>query len=229
MDIDISHVLSFIASLFFFLPAAIILLKRMGSRHGFYWFAMYWAFSGLINLIDSFANLPQEWTSMMGRIFNLIDAPLILGVLLLTTRAALLRRSLQIVLPILLFSAVLVALVWKFADPWETGQVGVGLASTLVFIIWALNTHIGKVEHNPCDRTMIYLLSGLLFASGLSIIIYFFAYLVPDYKKYIDGNFLLYYLTTCISTGIGATGLILYKEAKRRPVGRDRSEEIMYI
>ncbi|WP_315822051.1 hypothetical protein [Paraflavitalea speifideaquila] len=93
--------------------------------------------------------------------------------------------------------------------------IGVGLIFLMTLVIWQISLYLQQVVHVAREKALLLIHGALLFQYGTYIVVYVFDYFIVDVADGVD-KFLIYYISTIISIGIGSSGLLL-KGLKKIP------------
>jgi hypothetical protein len=194
-----------------YLPILMIVWKNLRYEKSFIIIAIYWLFSGLINLSNWVSFLQNSaWQNQITLIYNLIDGPLILLFFYFSAKES--KRK------IILYTIILFIL-------FEMGTIiitGYNLKSSIIIIgfdafialtlcITNITAYLSKLDHSPYENALVFINSSILFDYGVFIIIYFFGYLgFASTKTEKNEVFLIYYIGLFLSSLLSCYGLWRY-------------------
>lgn len=227
------YIISIIAITSFFIPIILVLVKRIFSPRTIIWFALYWVFQGIINLlyIDGFP-ISSKFLETIQRVFNLLDAPVMMLILFLTTPVAPIKRSVEKMLPAFLTAALVLSFYTHFNAFIESLIVGVGLLIILIYVLWIILYNLRKPKVDQTTYVFQFVCYALLFEYGVSVITYIFSYLIRNTDNLPD-SLLIYHLSIIISIALVTYGFLTYKRVKEYPVKpslkKEWESEIRYL
>lgn len=204
----IYEIVSVVAIVAYFVPLAIVLLKKLWQVTPFLLFALYWLLGGLVNLVD------MEWLHAGKRaieittvIYNMVDMPAVMAILYFTTSTSAIRKFIVIALP----SFIVVELVSVFMRGLNYEALkytlAIGLLLVLTLIVWEIILYLQKVVHTSRERGLLFIYAALLFEYGTYVIIYIFDYYLTHISSTVD-NYLVYYISSLIAIVIATCGYL---------------------
>ncbi len=204
----IYEIVSVVAIVAYFVPLAIVLLKKLWQVTPFLLFALYWLLGGLVNLVD------MEWLHAGKRaieittvIYNMVDMPAVMAILYFTTSTSAIRKFIVIALP----SFIVVELVSVFMRGLNYEALkytlAIGLLLVLTLIVWEIILYLQKVVHTSRERGLLFIYAALLFEYGTYVIIYIFDYYLTHISSTVD-NYLVYYVSSLIAIVIATCGYL---------------------
>ncbi len=210
----IYNIISVLAQIAYFIPILIVLGRKMWKEVPFLLFGLYWMISGWVNLLGNIPGISQEILETATVVYNMIDVPMVLGILYVTTKSKTLRQLTGWVAPVFL----MVQLINFFIRGWNYNAakylLAIGLVLVLVALLWEISLYMQKLEHNDHDRSMIFIHFSLLFAYGTFIVIYIFDYYVTT-PGGAEDNFLIYYISSIVAIIIASVGYLTRKHNQR--------------
>ncbi|WP_276484465.1 hypothetical protein [Paraflavitalea pollutisoli] len=209
---DVISVLTVILS---FVPAVIVLLKKLWQAVPFNFFAAYWVVNGLINAMLLIKDLNKKFLEVAIVIYNAIDIPMMVGVIYLAAFSDRLKRFIRISLVLFIVFEIACLIHGGFDYDSLKYALGVGLLFILTIIIWQISLFLQQIEHASREKALLLIHGALLFQYGTYIVVYIFDYYLIDFADTVD-KFLIYYISTIISIAIGSSGLLL-KGLRRIP------------
>lgn len=222
-NFTIHNLITFIAAVSFFAPLGALLYKRLIKHPFFSWFAFYWAFSGVVNLLflSGWVTKRADLT-WLADIFNYADGMLMLFFLYQTLDIPVLRKRAGYILAGFIPLSVAGILTFGF----EAALVVIlGVAIALIFlqlisIIVYYMTSTNKY-HMGSSRLLLYY--ALLFEYGTSIFTYIFSYVFTNMDVKQD-SFLIYHVSIIISTTLGCFAIAISK--RKSPPKRLRTRPV---
>ncbi len=225
--------LSIITSVAFFLPLIMVGVRRLMHDKLLIWFAVFWAWAGLINIIFEGDYVSASKVMLvLQRVYNLFDVPLLLLVLFKTTYIKEVRNGIKkVMLPFFVIETAAIA-VSGFESTVESILVAVGVLLALYYLGWIILLHMKGIYFSNYQHAMQFIYYALFFEYGVSIINFIYSYLLPDKVSEKD-NFLIFYMASCITMLIALYGILIYREKippeKKKVKKPQREMEIRYL
>jgi len=197
------------------------------------WFAAFWAWSGLANILFSFDFVTTNKVMLiLQRVYNLFDFPILLFVLFKTTYIKEVRNSIgKIMLPFFIIETVTIA-ISGFENMVESILVFAGVLIALYYIGWIILLHMKGTHYSNYQHAMQFIYYALFFEYGVSTINFIYSYILPDKVSEAD-NFLIFYMASCITILIALYGILVYKEKippKQKKIKKpEREMEIRFL
>ncbi|MBA4168082.1 MAG: hypothetical protein H0X41_11175 [Chitinophagaceae bacterium] len=212
------EILSVATVLSFFVPLLIVLLKKLLRDPFFMSFAIYWATSGVLGLIDFIPAFPKHISQTIGAVYNMLDIPIVLGILYYTSTSLLVKKftSIAFIFYVLLEAAGVVikgvnyeALKYPLAT---------GLALVMIVIGWEIIRYLQKVEHSNRQNAKVLIYAALIFEYACYIVVYIVDYFTTetDYQSLKPDMFLIYYISSLIGILIASSGYLIHKKYKKK-------------
>lgn len=229
------QLIAFLAAISFFSPLFIVFVRKLGKYPAFVWLTLYWALAGAINLlfmIESFAI--SRLGSVVERVYNLADAPIMLFVLYKAVQIEKVQDSIKKMLPAFLCAVLLLTVFTGLQRYAEIVMVGCGLLIILIYIIWIIVHYISGVKLSGLEQAQQFIYYALLFEYGVSVITFVFNYLVPEQRN-VQDSFLIYHVSVIISVAVASYGLIRYRlksnhqKTALKPYKKEREAEITFL
>ncbi|MBN8860217.1 MAG: hypothetical protein J0H29_17620, partial [Sphingobacteriales bacterium] len=136
-------ILSIITSVAFFLPLIILGIRKLMHDKLLIWFAVFWAWAGLINII-----FEGDYVSagrvilVLQRVYNLFDVPILLLILFKTTYIEEVRNSIKkVILPFFVIETAAIAIA-GFESPVESILVALGVLLALYYFFLIILLHM---------------------------------------------------------------------------------------
>lgn len=227
------RILSIITSVVFFLPLILLGIRRLMNDKLLIWFAVFWAWAGLINIIfeGDYASASKVML-VLQRVYNLFDVPLLLLILFKTTYIEEVRNSIKkVMLPFFVIETAAIATA-GFESTVESILVALGVLLALYYLGWIILLHMKGTHYSNYQHAMQYIYYALIFEYGVSIINFTYSYLLPDKVSEKD-NFLIFYMASCITILIALYGILIYREKippeKKKTKKPEREMEIRFL
>jgi hypothetical protein len=191
-----------------FVPALIVLLKKLWQATPFQFFAIYWIINGLVNIMFLIDGLSKRIVEVISVIYNALDIPMMVGILFLATTSPALKKFIRIGLGAFVVFEISCLLQSGLHYDALKYVMGVGLIFIMIIIIWQISLYLAQVTHIAREKALLLIHGSLLFQYGTYIVVYIFDYFLQDVADNTD-KFLIYYISTIIALGIASSGLLL--------------------
>jgi hypothetical protein len=208
-------VVSILTVILSFVPAVIVLLKKLWQASPFNYFAIYWIVNGFVNSMLLVKGLNKQFVEVMIVVYNSLDIPMMVGIIYLSAFSAKLKRFIQIGLAGFLVFEAACLIQGGFDYDSLKYAMGIGLVFVMTIIIWQISLYLQQMEHATREKALLLIHGALLFQYGTYIVVYIFDYYMVGVADNVD-KFLIYYISTIISITIGSSGL-LFNGLKRIP------------
>lgn len=210
---QVYQVISYLATIAYFVPIVIVLMKKLWHVIPFLLFACYWLIGGLVNIVDLFP-VSKRLIEIVTVFYNSVDMPAVLGILYLTTTSPAIKKFTKIVAPMLSVFILINLIVrgWNYDALKYT--LAIGLAIVLTVIIWEIIHYLQKIEHSGLEKGLLFIYAALLFEYGTYIVIYIFDYYLEDVSSTTD-NFIVYYVSSLVGIIIASFGFLTKGLPKR--------------
>lgn len=207
MKTQLYHIISICAITASFIPLLIVSLKKLWKDPAFLLIAVYWAISGIINMADKIPGITTRQLDLVVMIYNMLDIPIVLGIIYYTSNSVSIRKFAKIAAPVLLFAQLInfFRLGWNYDA--AKYVLAVGLLVVLVAVVWEISLYMQKLEHSKHEKAMIFIYVSWLFSYGTFIIVYIFDYYVNATSSGVD-NLIIYYISTFIAIVIASIGYL---------------------
>jgi hypothetical protein len=200
------NIVSVVAVVAYFVPVAILLLKKLWPVKPFLYFALYWLAGGLVNVL-LVCPVPRETAATITLVYNILDMPAVMAIFYITTSSPAIKKFAGIGL--LAFTTVeLVNLLIRglhFDSLKYT--MAIGLSLVLIMIVWEIIWYLQKITHTSREKGLLFIYAALLFEYGTYIIIYIFEYYL-DHISSVTDNYLVYYISSVIALIIATCGYL---------------------
>jgi hypothetical protein len=204
---SVYQILSYLAITANFLPLILVKVRRLWNQKAFLLFALYWAVSGVINVLDLIPGISKSQTELITVVYNMLDIPIVLAIIHYTTASFRIRKFTKVAAP----SFLLLQLINFSVKGWHYDAakyvLAIGLLLVLSVIVWEIYLYMSKLEHSNYEKAIIFIHVSLLFAYGTFVIIYIFDYVITIGNSSI-GNFIVYYISTLIALAIASIGYL---------------------
>ena len=202
----IYEIVSVVAIVAYFVPLAIVLLKKLWTVTPFLLFALYWVVGGLVNLVDhmGFGSRTIEITTVL---YNVLDMPLVMAILYYTTSSPAIKKFTSLAVPCFLGFEIVNLAIRGLNYPALKYTLAIGLVLTLTLIVWEIVLYLQKIVHSGREKGLLFIYAALLFEYGTYIIIYIFDYYLEHISSTMD-NYLVYYISSLIALVIATCGYL---------------------
>ncbi len=205
---NIYLVVSVLTVIMSFVPAVIVMLKKLWQASPFQYFAIYWIINGLVNIMFLFDKINKQFVEVTSVIYNALDIPMMVGIIYLSAFSLALKKFIRIGMGIFILFEIFCLIRGGLKYDSLKYVLGVGLLFIMTIIIWQISLYLQQVVHATREKALLLIHGALLFQYGTYIVVYIFDYFLQNVADGVD-KFLIYYISTIISIGIGSSGLLL--------------------
>jgi hypothetical protein len=191
-----------------FVPAVIVMLKKLWQASPFQYFAIYWVINGLVNTMFLFDNINKQFVEVTSVVYNALDIPIMVGIIYLSAFSLALKKFIRIGMGAFILFEIFCLIRGGLKYESLKYVLGVGLLFIMTIIIWQISLYLQQVVHATREKALLLIHGALLFQYGTYIVVYVFDYFLQNVADGVD-KFLIYYISTIISIGIGSSGLLL--------------------
>ncbi|MBO9565978.1 MAG: hypothetical protein J7621_24590 [Niastella sp.] len=191
-----------------FVPAVIVMLKKLWQASPFQYFAIYWIINGLVNTMFLFDKINKQFVEVTSVIYNALDIPMMVGIIYLSAFSLALRKFIRVGMGIFILFEIFCLIRGGLKYDSLKYVLGIGLLFIMTIIIWQISLYLQQVVHATREKALLLIHGALLFQYGTYIVVYIFDYFLQNVADGVD-KFLIYYISTIISIGIGSSGLLL--------------------
>lgn len=191
-----------------FVPAVIVLLKKLWQATPFQFFAIYWIINGLVYSILRIKGIDKQIIEVIIVTYNALDIPMTASIVYFSASSSRLKKFIRLILGLFIVFEIGCLVQGGFRYEALKYVLGVGLLFMLTIIIWQISLFLQQVSHVTREKALLLIHGGFLFQYGTYIVVYVFDYFIVDVADNID-KFLIYYISTIISISIGSSGLLL--------------------
>lgn len=199
----------------YFVPLAIVSLKKLWKATPFMLFGLYWSIAGLITVIEFIPGVTKTMIIEVNVVYNMLDMPIVFAIFYSTTQISAIKKLISIGLPVYLVAACVNAFIQGMNYDALKWVLAIGLVQMLIILIWEIIGRLQKIRHTSYDKAMLLLYAALLFQYGTYIIIYIFDYYLLSISNTED-NFIIYYVSTLVAICVAAFGYLI--------IGRQKSQ-----
>lgn len=209
MKSQIYQIASVLTVLLSFVPAVIVLLKKLWQVIPFNFFAIYWVVNGIVNTILLFKDaLNKKVIEAIIVTYNSLDIPMIVGVIYFSAFSPRLMRFIRVGISLFILFEIGSLVHGGFHYESLKYVMGVGVVFIMTIIIWQISLYLQQMEHAAREKALILIHGALLFQYGTYIVVYIFDFYLPRFADNVD-KYLIYYISTIISIVVGSSGLLL--------------------
>jgi len=205
---QIYQFVSYLTIILSFVPAVIVLLKKLWRATPFQYFAIYWIINGLVNTMFIVEGLNKKFIEVTSVIYNALDIPMMVSIIYLSAFSLALKKFIRTGLVVFILFELFFLIQSGFNYVALKYVLGLGLIFIMIIIIWQISLYLQQVVHVTREKALLLIHGALLFQYGTYIVVYIFDYFIVDVADGVD-KFLIYYISSIISIGIGSSGLLL--------------------
>lgn len=195
------------------MPLLILIIRRTSIKSPLFYFSMYWAMTGLINMMQKSSWINQPLIEKVTVFFNMMDIPLVLFILYNATEVNRIKQWIKFASPALLGVQLINFLIQGWNYQAATYVLGLSLITILVVLFWEVYHYMSKLYHSDYQNAMIFMHASLLFAYGSFVIVYIFDYCIKIGSPM--DTYLIYYISTIIALMISLWGFT-YNHKKQK-------------
>ena len=210
----IYEIVSVAAIVAYFVPLAIVLLKKLWHVTPFLLFALYWGAGGIVNVVHlmGFSNRTLEIITVL---YNAIDMPVVMAIVYKTTASPAIRKFSGFAVAGLLGIEIVNLFLRGLNYEALKYSLAIGLLLVLTLIVWEIILYLQKIVHTGREKGLLFIYAALLFEYGTYIIIYIFDYYLEHISSTMD-NYLVYYISSFIALVIATCGYLTKGIGKKR-------------
>ena len=205
------QVISVLTVVAYFLPLAIVAIRKLWKETPLMLFALYWSTGAIVNLIDLLPGFSDETIVNISVIYNMLDMPIVIAIICFTTRIRGIRNLTRVVLPIYLLVLCVNPFIQGLNYDALKYVLGAGLVIVHLIIIWDVVCQLRKLQHSNREKAMLLINAGLLFQYGTYVIIYIFDYYYTQMSNTTD-NYILYYISSIVGALVGSIAYFIVKK-----------------
>jgi len=191
----------------YFVPLLIVIIKKLWSQRAFRLFSLYWLISALVNVVE-FIPLPRETAMSFTVVYNMVDIPLVLGIICYITTSTLIKKVLKVAIPLILVAELISFGVYGFRYESLKYAMGGSLVLILVILVYEIVSKLQKIRIAGADKGMLLIYAALFFEYGTYVVIYIFDYFLPNVSSITD-SWLVYYLSSIIALSVAICGFLV--------------------
>ncbi|RYG23166.1 MAG: hypothetical protein EOO01_44510, partial [Chitinophagaceae bacterium] len=224
-------ILNTVTLIAYYLPLAVVLLRRLHKDKPIILFACYWSVGGTINLLGSTGVVSISTFNFIRLVFNIIDTPFVFYVFLLNTNVSYLRRVLKTLIPVFLLVELANGIFRGFTDDSFKYLQGLGVFMVLGVLVAEIVAYFQKLDHTPREKAMSFLFLAVLFEYAVYVYYYIYEYFIYAYlatgEERQDMN-IIYYASSLIAIIIASIGFFSGALRKQPPqVQQPRAHETL--
>lgn len=214
MKIQLFDIISVAAVISYFVPLILVLIRKLGRDAFFMLFAAYWTVGGLINLMDIIPGITKQTSNMIGLIYNILDIPIILGILWYTTTSQLVKKFIVPAIAVIGLSELISLAVQGMNYDSLKYPLGAGIALVLVVVGIEIVRYMNKIAHTTRENAKMFIYAAVFFEYATFIVIYIFDYYITSSNS--QDSYIIYYLSTLVAILIASCGYLLSKNYEKR-------------
>ena len=203
------RIITILASIAYFIPVVIILLKKIWKDSYFLFLGLYWLLGAVVNFVTLVPGLSLPSIEVITVVYNMVDIPFVLWIFWYTSSSSLLAKILRSIIAIYVIIELLV--VFKLGINYEAIKyvIGAGVLVVLITVVWEITLYLQRMEHNNREKSMLFIYAAFLFEYGSYAIVYIFDYFIIPSDQ-VD-KFLIYYISTLVAITIACLGFLIRK------------------
>lgn len=209
MKEQVYQTITLLATIAYFVPALIVIIKKLWKDPYFLYLGIYWLTSALVNIITEIPGVPVEVVSVL---YNMIDIPFMLWILWYTSFSSSLAKILRVVIAAYITIEVMLVLIMGVNYDAIKYIMGIGVLIVIVTLVWEITLYLQRMEHSNRERAMLFIYAALLFEYGSYTVVYIFDYFIEPPDK--ADTLLIYYSSSLIALSIACFGFLLKKTKK---------------
>lgn len=212
MKDQVYKIVTILATIAYFVPAMIVVLKKLWKDMYFLYLGIYWFAGALGNILTHIPGMSSRTLELVTVLYNMFDIPFILWILWYTSFSSVLAKMLRYVIPGYIIIEFI--LVLRLGVNYDTIKyiMGAGVLLVLITLIWEITIYLQRIEHSNREKAMLFIYAALLFEYGSYAIVYIFDYFIIPAD--IADKLLIYYISTLIAIMIASFGFLLKKTKK---------------
>lgn len=209
MKEQVYEIITLLATIAYFVPAFIVIFKRLWKDPYFIYLGLYWLAGAVVNIVTGIKSLPVEVIAVL---YNMVDIPFMLWILWYTSSSTSLAKILRVVIAAYITIEVILVLISGVNYDAIKYIMGIGVLLVLVTLVWEITLYLQRIEHSNRERSMLFIYAALLFEYGSYTVVYIFDYFIipPDQED----TLLIYYSSSLIAISIACFGFLIKKNKK---------------
>ena len=205
-------IISILATVAYFIPAFIVLFKKLWRDTYFFYLGIYWFLGAMVNIATNTIGMELLTLEIITVVYNMIDIPFILWILWYTSFSSHLAKLLRFVIVGYVITEIVLVLTFGLNYDAIKYIIGGGLLLVVTTLIWEITIYLQRIEHSNREKAMLFIYAALLFEYGSFTIVYIFDYFIIPADQ-VD-KWLIYYISTLIAIVIACFGFLLKKTNK---------------
>ena len=209
MKDQLYRIITILATIAYFIPVIIILLKKIWKDSYFLFLGIYWLAGAIVNSVTLIPGIGLPALEVITVVYNMIDIPFVLWILWYTSSSSLLAKILKVIIALYIVAELIV--VFKLGINYHAIKyvIGAGVLVVLITLVWEITLYLQRMEHNNREKSMLFIYAAFLFEYGSYTIVYIFDYfIIPSDQA---DKFLIYYISTLIAIMIACLGFLIKK------------------
>jgi hypothetical protein len=206
---QVYEIISFLATIAYFVPALIVIFKKLWKDPYFLYLGLYWLAGAVVNIVTRVPGAPSEVIAVL---YNMFDIPFMLWILWYTSFSTLLAKILRVIIAVYIIIELL--LVFRLGVNYDAIKyiMGIGVLVVVIALVWEITLYIQRLEHSNREKAMLFIYAALLFEYGTYTVVYVFDYFLKPGGN--DDTRLIYYTSSLIAISIACFGFLLKKTKK---------------
>ena len=212
MKDQVYKIISILATVAYFIPAFIVVFKKLWRDTYFFYLGIYWLLGAMVNIVTNTLGMELRTLEIITVLYNMIDIPFILWILWYTSFSSQLAKLLRFVIVGYVVTEIVLVLAFGLNYDAIKYIIGGGLLLVVATLIWEITIYLQRIEHSNREKAMLFIYAALLFEYGSFTIVYIFDYFIIPADQ-VD-KWLIYYISTLIAIAIACFGFLLKKANK---------------
>jgi hypothetical protein len=217
------HIMAAITIILFFIPIAIVLLRKLWADKFLRLYSIYSVIEGLVNLLDYIPGIPNGFIAQVNIVYNMLDFPMMLFLVYHIAAPEKFKQFIKVSIGLyLLFQLYYV---FKLGIQYDAIKfpMGLGLLLLIGSVLWMLATYLQHPDLQNRQKVYMVILAAIFFDYGTFVVIYIFDYFMGDTSGANKDNLILYYASSIVGMLITIAGLLLIRN---KPKAKKPRQEI---
>jgi hypothetical protein len=206
---QVYEIITLLATVAYFVPALIVIFKKLWKDPYFLYLGLYWLAGALVNIVTEIPGVPVEVISVL---YNMVDIPFMLWILWYTSFSSSLAKILRVVIAAYIIVELVLVLIMGVNYDAIKYIMGVGVLLVLITLVWEITLYLQRMEHSNREKSMLFIYAALLFEYGSYTIVYIFDYFIIPPNQ-VD-TLLIYYSSSLVAISIACFGFLIKKNKK---------------
>jgi hypothetical protein len=209
---QVYKIISILATVAYFIPAFIVVFKKLWRDTYFFYLGIYWLLGAMVNIAPHIFGMELRTLEIITVLYNMVDIPFILWILWYTSFSSQLAKLLRFVIFGYVVTEIVLVLMFGLNYDAIKYIIGGGLLLVVTTVVWEITIYLQRIEHSNREKAMLFIYAALLFEYGSFTIVYIFDYFIIPADEM--DKWLIYYISTLIAIVIASFGFLLKKTKK---------------